>query len=69
MIQHLYPPVDLTVNNLVENSSTVIELQDLNLKLIQSNRTLFLILNGLGVAILITVVLYADKRRNVDEQT
>ncbi len=69
MNQHLYPPVDLTLNNLVENSSTVIDLHDQNLKLTQSNKTLFLIITGLSIAVLITVVIFAGKRRDDDEQT
>ncbi|HEX9980147.1 MAG TPA: hypothetical protein VGB50_06250 [Flavobacterium sp.] len=68
MKEHLYPQVDLTLNNLVENSSTVIDLQDQNIKLTQSNTTLILMLTGLGVAILITVVVYAHIRSKEDEQ-
>ena len=65
----LYPQVDLTLNKLVENSSTVIDLHDQNLKLTQSNKTLFLIIGVLGVAFLVAVVIYADKSREDDEQT
>lgn len=69
MNQHLYPPVDLTINNLVENSSTVIDLYGQNAKLNQSNRTLFFIVTGLCIAIVITVVVIADKRANEDERS
>lgn len=68
MNHHLYPPVDLTLNNLVENSSTVIDLHGQNAKLTQSNRTLFFIVTGLCVAIVITVVVYANKHADEDER-
>ena len=64
---HIYPQVDLTVNNLFESSSPVIDLQDQNLKLTQSNKTLILVLAGTCVAVLITVVIYFDKRREDDK--